>query len=68
MINQDKKLKTFKQYIIESEQFVPGVYKDGEKNYSIDRLIKHTQSRTPTKVPVMDIITSDEELKKSSEV
>jgi len=55
-------MKSFKQYIIESEQFVPGVYKDGEQNYSIDRLIKHTQSRTPTKVPVMDIIKNNSSL------
>ena len=55
-------MKTFKQYIIESEQFVPGVFGDGEHNYSIDRLIKHTRSRTPTKVPIADLIEKNSDL------
>ena len=50
-------MKTFKQYIFENhDKFVPGVYGDGDHEYSVDRLVKFTKDLKPTKLNIADLI------------
>jgi len=50
-------MKSFKQFITENEEpFVAGVFGDGVHDYSVDKLIKHIRTRTPTKVSVSGLI------------
>ena len=54
---------SFKQYILESEEvFVPGVFGDGTNNYSVDRLVQLTKERTPTKIPVLDLVQQNQDM------